>query len=193
MTHFILQEFINDSSVCDELIDYHKNSPLKYDGTNAGTNSFIVDTSIKASTDVEINNNNINDDLIQRYLKELKVVRDKYIGQYEYCNYYNTWDVVENFNIQHYKPNEGYFAWHTERTCSLKPICNRHLVFMTYLNDVNDAGETEFYHQTLKVKPKKGLTLIWPADWTHTHRGITSPTEEKYILTGWFNFVETSI
>ena len=60
---------------------------------------------------------------------------------------------------------------------------------MTYLNDVEDKGETEFVLQNLKVKAEKGKTLIWPADWTHTHRGIISPTQEKYIVTGWFNFM----
>ena len=57
---------------------------------------------------------------------------------------------------------------------------------MTYLNDVTDGGETEFMYQKLKIKPKKGLTLIWPADWTHTHRGIPSMTQVKYIATGWY-------
>jgi len=38
------------------------------------------------------------------------------------------------------------------------------------------------------VQPRKGLTLIWPADWTHHHRGVVSPTQEKYIITGWFSF-----
>ena len=61
---------------------------------------------------------------------------------------------------------------------------------MFYLNDVEDEGETEFYYQKLKVKPKKGLTLIWPADWTHTHRGIPSKTQEKYIATGWYSFTD---
>jgi hypothetical protein len=59
---------------------------------------------------------------------------------------------------------------------------------MTYLNDVHDGGETEFLHQKVIVPARKGLTLIWPADWTHVHRGIVSPTEEKYIIGGWFNF-----
>ena len=61
---------------------------------------------------------------------------------------------------------------------------------MTYLNDVNDGGETEFIHQGMQIHPEKGKTLIWPADWTHTHRGIPSPTETKYIVTGWFNFFQ---
>ena len=61
-------------------------------------------------------------------------------------------------------------------------------MFMTYLNDVNDGGETEFHFQQMKVKAVKGKTVIWPTDFTHLHRGITSPTQEKYIATGWYNF-----
>ena len=102
---------------------------------------------------------------------------------------YAPWGIKEGFNIQHYKPNEGYFSWHTERTSTISENCNRHLVFMAYLNDVDNQGETEFYHQKLKVKPRKGLTLIWPADWTHTHRVITSPIQEKYIITGWLSYI----
>jgi hypothetical protein len=60
---------------------------------------------------------------------------------------------------------------------------------MTYLNDVESGGETEFLYQNLKIKPQKGLTLIWPTDWTHTHRGIPSMEEEKMIVTGWVHYL----
>ena len=39
-------------------------------------------------------------------------------------------------------------------------------------------------------KPEAGKLVMWPCDWTHLHRGITSPTETKYIITGWFSWVE---
>ena len=45
-------------------------------------------------------------------------------------------------------------------------------------------------NRVLKIKPKKGLSLVWPADWTFTHRGNSAPSEEKYIVTGWFNYLE---
>ena len=45
----------------------------------------------------------------------------------------------------------------------------RFFVFMTYLNDVDDGGETYFNHFKIKVKPKYGKTMIWPAEWTHTY------------------------
>ena len=38
------------------------------------------------------------------------------------------------------------------------------------------------------MKPKKGLTIIFPAEWTHTHRGIVSHKDTKYLLTGWFTY-----
>jgi hypothetical protein len=56
---------------------------------------------------------------------------------------------------------------------------------------VEDGGETEFLHQKWKVTPKKGLTLIWPAHFTHIHRGLPSYTTEKYVTTGWFDFFDT--
>ena len=56
-----------------------------------------------------------------------------------------------------------------------------------FLNDVPDGGGTEFaYYPEVKIKAKKGLSLIWPTDFTHTHRGIVSQ-HEKWIITGWFN------
>ena len=93
-------------------------------------------------------------------------------------------NINEGFNIQHYKPGEGYYAWHTERTCQKQ---NREYVFMTYLNDVPDGG-TEFYYQEITAEAKKGKTLIWPAHYTHIHRGQISKTSEKYIATGWLSY-----
>jgi hypothetical protein len=49
-------------------------------------------------------------------------------------------------------------------------------------------GGTEFYHQKLTVEAQKGKTLMWPADWTFTHRGVVSNTSDKYIITGWFSY-----
>ena len=38
---------------------------------------------------------------------------------------------------------------------------------------------------------KRGVTLIWPAPWTHTHRGQISLTHEKTIVTGWLRLGAT--
>ena len=59
---------------------------------------------------------------------------------------------------------------------------------MTYLNSCD--GGTDFKNQGITIPATKGLTLIWPSEWTHTHKGIISNTSEKYIVTGWFGFKE---
>lgn len=185
---FILQEYLQDLFICDDLIELHKNNKNKYDGT-IGSDSKL-DYKLKKSTETLYT----FDDFIKnksciKYIKELQNIVNKYTDKYIYSAKTANWSITQNIKIQHYNKNEGYFKWHTERTSAQEVYASRHLVFMTYLNDVTDDGETEFYYQNVKIKPQKGKTLIWPADWTHTHRGITSPTQEKYIITGWFNFI----
>ena len=90
------------------------------------------------------------------------------------------------FNLQHYKPGGGYKVWHHERDAYA--VQNRMLVFMTFLNTVTDQGGTEFKYQKRIVNAEKGLTVFWPTDYTHIHRGVVSPTQDKYIATGWYHF-----
>jgi hypothetical protein len=59
---------------------------------------------------------------------------------------------------------------------------------MFYLNDVQEGGETEFYYQNLKSKPKQGTMVIAPAGFTHTHRGNKPISGDKYIFTSWILF-----
>ena len=59
---------------------------------------------------------------------------------------------------------------------------------MIYLNDVTDGGYTEFPNQGKRFQPRAGDLLIWPAFFTHPHRGIASKTQTKYIVTGWYDY-----
>jgi hypothetical protein len=183
MSNFILKDKLKNLNLCDKLIEYHKASPYKQPGAST------YGTKDKISTDIGIDYNQYSRPVVNQYLQELQEILEKYIKKYPMSNYYAPFQIQENINIQHYKPGEGYPTWHTERGNKEEPNGSRHLVFMTYLNDVDDGGGTEFYHQKLTVQAKKGLTLIWPSDWTYTHRGVVSPTQEKYIITGWYSFV----
>jgi len=182
---FIGQWFIDDS-ICDSLIEFFNEDnqfPIRQGVTDTG-----IDLDIKHSFDKVISPIT-NDVRILNYLKSLEQVLDFYKQKYNFCDSLTKpWALKEPFNIQWYPPNGGFKKFHTERSGPSSPFAQRHLVFMTYLNDVTDDGETEFYYQKLKVQPQKGLTLIWPVDWTHTHRGIPSPTQEKMIITGWYSF-----
>lgn len=190
--NFIGQWDLEDPSVCEDLIDFFNNDPwacqTKCPGT-VYTSQNLVDPAKKKSTDLYILPKEFGIPCVNKYQVELNKVVKKYIEKYEWCAKCGPVHLLEGFNLQHYKPEEGYYIWHTERFGGNPPETLRHLVFMTYLNDVTDKGETEWLYQKLKITPRKGLTVIWPAEWTHVHRGIASPTQEKYIATGWFHLV----
>jgi hypothetical protein len=187
LNNFIGGWYLDDTSICDELIEFSNSSP-RINGYSNGSHGQFVDKNVKDSLDVLLNT--APEQLYRKYvLGNLQLVVDEYIKKYSYCNVHSPWSILEPPFVQYYPPGGGFKSWHTERGSNRQPAVSRHLVYMTYLNDVTDAGETEFYYQQLKIKPEKGLTLVWGSDWTFTHRGIPSPSQEKYIVTGWYNFV----
>jgi hypothetical protein len=186
--NFIGAWYLENLGICDDLLRLYREAPNKVRGifsNNKGVR--ILDPEEK--DDIELT---LRPDCqapeFRTYVAELQKVLVKYTAEFPWCNAFAPWTIVEPMNIQFYPPGGGYKAFHTERVSATLPNVTRHLVFMTYLNDVYDAGGTEFIHQRLVVSARKGLTLIWPVDWTHTHRGIVSLTEEKYVITGWLNY-----
>jgi len=96
-----------------------------------------------------------------------------------------------NINLQKYVAGVGgYPHWHSE-ICPQDARCeplHRVLLWTVYLNDIPEAGETEFYYQQRKITPRTGNLLIAPAGFTHTHRGNTPVGADKYIATSWVMF-----
>lgn len=90
--------------------------------------------------------------------------------------------VDDSYVLQRYKPGEGFFSLHCENTNPGNTI--RTLAWMVYLNDVSDGG-TRFSEQNFDCEAKQGRLVIWPAYFTHMHKGIISNTATKYIATGW--------
>ena len=171
-----------DTDICDNLITYFKKNKSQH---QSGTSSNqIIDKNFKDSTDLSVDVNS-NETVILEYRKELQKVLKKYLEIYPDINELPRFTILEPINIQYYKKNQGFKSWHCEN--SGKEVSTRILVFMTYLNSVCDGG-TEFMYQKLITPAKKGLTLIWPANFTHVHRGQISQNFEKYIITGWYNY-----
>jgi len=173
-----------EDNICDELISYYKtNSHLIQKGIFGDNHT---DDTHKDSFEVNIKHNDLHFP-INLYRDELQKCLLQYIKTYKAAEDCKKFNICEDYHIQYYKPGGGYKIWHNER--GGLNVSHRHLVFMTYLNDVPDGG-TEFLYQKIKTEAKKGLTLIWPTDWTHQHKGIINAKKEKYIITGWWGFVE---
>ena len=83
-------------------------------------------------------------------------------------------------------PRQGYHQWHCEHDVNYP---TRALVWMICLQAAEEGGETEFLHQSKRIKLEKGGCLIWPAGFTHTHRGSPPLKGEKMYITGWFRVV----
>ena len=182
-----------DKKICSEMIKYFditKETPagIKHEGSiGCPEGDFLIDKKVKDSLDLSVFPDT-TDDIPKRYLDELAKVMHEYKMKYPWSDEnHAAWRMTESFNIQRYPKKGGFFKWHFERTGN-SAFLKRHLVFMTYLNTVKKGGYTEFLHQKIKVKPETGLTLIWPSDWTFTHRGVAAPTEIKYIATGWYAY-----
>lgn len=190
--NFIQAYYLENLQICDDLIKFFNENPLRQaKGVSADpvTGKAKVITEVKDSTDIWFYPDQ-DEPIWKSYQAELIKCVNQYVMTFPNVERTANWGLYEYTNLQYYPPGGGYKSWHAERVCAADPYGSRNLVFMTYLNDVTDSGETEFDHQKIKVKPEKGLTLIWPADWTHFHRGIVSPTQEKYIMTGWLNYLE---
>ncbi|MBE0366774.1 2OG-Fe(II) oxygenase [Pseudoalteromonas sp. MMG013] len=96
-----------------------------------------------------------------------------------------------SIQAQKYDINKGgYPYWHSEVYPQLghNEALHRVLLFMFYLNDVEEGGETEFVYQNKKIAPVKGSMVIAPGYFTHTHRGNKPISNDKYILTSWVLF-----
>ena len=169
--------------LCDDIITLFKENKDKQIPGIVGPPA-RVDPAEKISTEVPIHPSYDNPTFII-YTNLLGKMVHLYEKKYPEVYTMSKFGMVESCQIQHYKPGEGFKNWHFERNNSKNS--NRCLVFMTYLNNVPDAG-THFKYQDLTTPAEKGLTLIWPTDFTHTHKGQITKKHEKYIITGWLGF-----
>lgn len=109
-------------------------------------------------------------------------------------SYVSEYDSLDGLNIkctsvklQKTIPGAGYHVWHGEQGNG--DSANRVLTYILYLNTLDDdaAGETEFLYQKIRIPPQENTMVIWPAAFTHSHRGnVVHGDKAKYIITGWF-------
>jgi len=99
----------------------------------------------------------------------------------------------EPINLQKYiKAEGGYPYWHSEHFPHPQDpeqrSLHRVLLWLVYLNDVEQGGETEFIYQQAKVKPSTGSLVLSPCGFTHTHCGHPPQSGDKYVLASWIGY-----
>ena len=184
--NFIGSWCIEPILICDDLISYFElNSAKQKNGVLSGG----LNLEKKNSIDISMKPKDIilpGNEVFKSYFDQLFECFKHYVEEWTFLEKISERLEIGSFNIQRYKTGQHFKEIHTERS-SLENL-HRIFAFMTYLNDVQEGGSTYFSHYDLEIQPKKGLTLIWPAEWTHAHRGNILRKGSKYIITGWINF-----
>lgn len=177
---------IYDDEFCDNIIktfDYYQsldtNSPVycedtQFENRNAGRFDWALDLrDLAASFEFDA-------------MKILYENLSNCLG--EYCQVFGTLSTVPlysvNQKVQKTPTGGGYHVWHDENTNF--EYSSRILTWMIYLNDDFEGGETEYLYYKRREQPEKGKLLIWPAGYTHVHRGGMVLSGNKYVITGWY-------
>ena len=166
---------------CEILINQFEKS----DDQSAGTTSGGYKPEEKKCTQLSVNLN--DQSVISTVVKPHLVSHiERYNEKYrDYLYYTSTWNFYREALLQKYDGKEdGYKVWHCEHN-SEKSCSKRIMAWMFYLNDAKCG--TEFYDRPT-IKAKRGRCVIWPAFWTHTHRGVIPNVGLKYIITGWISY-----
>ena len=175
------------NELCDVVIDIIENKANKYDEKHFLKNYNGIKRKDKACFLDDFELDMLND------TGQMNIITD--INNYltdalvEYSEIFTTLGATPirstRQKLQKTKKGGGYHVWHHEQD-SIESL-HRVLVWTIYLNDVEEGGETEFLYQSKRIKARKGKICIFPAGFTHVHRGNPPLSGDKYILTGWWN------
>ena len=121
------------------------------------------------------------DNLPLTFLPIVKEYVDDYLDTYSLLKH----EVMLMFDVKAKKIpiGGGFHRWHYEN--GGLQVSPRKLVVQLYLNTVEEGGETEFLYINKRVKAKQGTLIIFPAAFTHTHRGNPPIGQDKYIVSTW--------
>ena len=115
------------------------------------------------------------------FLDRIKKPIDHYLNEYSILlqEQYLFYDI----KVKKIPEGGGFHRWHHENGSVIS--CTRSIVVQLYLNDDFKGGETEFLYVSKRINAKAGRLVIFPAGYTHTHRGNPPMGNSKYIITTW--------
>jgi|3_EtaG_2_1085321.scaffolds.fasta_scaffold21860_2 hypothetical protein len=172
---------------CEILIEQFEKSPQTPGQIyNREENEVTICQEYKKSLDLEggrFSNGSIISNIVN--LQLIKCIEKYKIEHPQVMHTSSMWSFCDDYSFQKYDGEEdGYKEWHCEHGVS--SYCNKRiLVWMFYLN--NAKSGTEFMNYPT-VRAKMGRCVMWPAGWTHIHKGVTPNQGIKYIITGWISY-----
>ena len=184
MVDFIgVYDKVTRPSMCKEIIDFFENNKdLQFRGRTVLTGNIVVDPKVKDSKDMTLSfiDETVPSTIIARILEDKTSI---YIDTFRSVDLIDEFSAEMRYNIQKYNPGQGYHLVHCENSSR---GMERVLAWTLYLNTVTDGGGTYYPEYNRTINAVEGRLCIFPAFWTHSHKGIVSDTQTKYIATGWY-------
>ena len=184
MNDFIEQYDIEQKHICDNLIKYfwerqdeHGNGVVASTVESSGVDKEVKDTTDLSLSVSRVQMNEVESNLFYPIFYALMSGLEMYFQKYPVLES-TSYEISENFNLQHYKKGQHFKKTHFESAAFQHR--RRMLVWMVYLNDVENGGETCFPYLGAKFQPQKGKLLLWPAEFTHAHFGDIVEDEKVY-------------
>ena len=169
--------------ICDDIVTRFESNPKDHYQGRVGAEA-IQNTALKTTTDLVVTGRDHWQDAHNNLFRSLSLCLQEFSRQHDYFADLKRFKDM-GYNLQRYQQGE-YYHWHVD--ADNQALSNRQLVAIWYLNDVEQGGSTDFYHQHLSVQPEKGKLILFPPFWTHQHRAAIVERGTKYIATTWITF-----
>ena len=187
--HFIGSWIIDNSELMENIVDYFNSNHEEHKFANSDSSK--TNNEEKDFIELALLPKKIKRDRVKIFEDYINSLVDCYVDYQNQWNYTKKWSRVHigSFTIKKFLVSGHHKTFHNDK----KDINTSHKLFswITFLNDVNETGSLEFENFNISIQPKKGLTLIWPSEWTHSFRHTETIKEEKFIIDGSFHFPDT--
>ncbi len=169
--------------LCDDMVQRFESSDADQYSGRVGS-AMGQDESLKKTTDLIASGKEHWKDVDNNLFRSLALALKEFQKVYPFFGDMSRFKDM-GYNLQRYQEGE-YYHWHVD--ADNEQLANRQLVAIWYLNDVEEGGHTDFYHQKVSIQPEKGKLVLFPPFWTHQHRAETVTKGVKYIATTWIVF-----
>ena len=183
MDNYILRvEKSLNQEECKKLINFFHDKRISQFKEKGPKNKFCKDRNIHFYEFISVNV------ATSPFVNALQLGLQRYKDKYSFLKT-RCFEVSKVCNLQKYKVGKSYSREHDENSSGLISDSFRMLAWLFYLNTIEKGGGTCFPQQDLNIKASEGDLYIWPAGWTHSHYGEQAEDSEKYIITGWCNYL----
>jgi predicted 2-oxoglutarate/Fe(II)-dependent dioxygenase YbiX len=182
-TEILLVENLLDEMLCNHLIQIADSCQCE----TAGIELTRVDTQIRNNELLYLDTHNP----LLRSTNQLLLNRVAIVQHLLFQHYGIRFPHAETCSILRYRSGQAYkrhvdnllLSSRLEEAAKGVPI--RDVSIVGYLNEAFEGGETYFDRQNLKVKPRRGCVIVFPAYYTHPHQSLPVTQGCKYSFTSW--------